>query len=62
MRIAVIGRADPTGLGSLTVDFCRNIAVSKALIVDRSNRGETVAGDVLADEVRAVTAIDAHLD
>lgn len=43
MRIGLIGRADPTGLGSMTIDFCAEMPVAKALIVERHERGKTDA-------------------
>lgn len=59
MRIGVIGRADPTGLGSMTVDFCRNVAVDCAIIVRRDNRGATDSSQISGCYIREVSEIDA---
>lgn len=51
MRIGVIGRADPTGLGSMTVDFCDNVEVERAFIINRDSRGPTDSNRVRANYV-----------
>lgn len=59
MRLGVIGRADPTGLGSMTIDFCNNVEVEKALIINRSERGKTDVSKVKAKVVATTENIDA---
>jgi len=44
MKLAVLGRADPTGLGAMTDDFCRAMDPDLALVVDYSTRGKTDPG------------------
>lgn len=51
MKIGVIGRADPTGLGTMTMDFCRHIDVSKAYILNCTSRGPTDVTKVKCDNI-----------
>lgn len=59
MRISIIGRADCSGLGYMTRDFCDHVPVDRALIIDRAGRGPTdiesikAWGGVLAPEIRS---------
>lgn len=52
--IAVIGRADMSGLASMTIDFCANMPVECAVIVNYESRGRTLASRVRANSVQVV--------
>jgi hypothetical protein len=51
LKVGVIGRADPTGLGTLTVEFCHGMHgyISKALILERDSRGATDTSNIHPD-------------
>ncbi len=44
LKLAVLGRADPTGLGAMTDDFCRAMDPELVLIVEYNSRGPTDHG------------------
>jgi len=48
MKIGLIGRADLSGLGYMTRDFCDHLPVEKALIVSREGRGPNSLDQILA--------------
>lgn len=52
--MAVIGRADASGLGSLTVDFCREMRPERVMIINCSSRGATDVGRITCADVQLV--------
>ena len=42
MNISIIGRADNSGLATMSADFCHNMVCHRGLVMNRHGRGETV--------------------